>query len=111
MAHMMLSNARSTRGKRMSVLVGKAAEDDEAFWGAGADVWDDEGSDAESYVAEEEKPDLFDSDFNDTETEEESGSEEEREVKRQSKKQVRLHPPQLIHSLANEISPALILMP
>ena len=72
MAHMMLSNARATRGKRMSVLVGKAAEDDEAFWGAGAEVWDDdEGSDAAAYVAEEEKPDLFDSDFNDTETEEE----------------------------------------
>lgn len=30
---------RSTRGKRMTALIGKAAEEDDAFWGAGDAVW------------------------------------------------------------------------
>lgn len=97
MSHMMLSSARATRGKRMSSLVGQAAEDDEAFWGA--DIWEEEGSDADSYeeVEEEQKPDQFDSDFNDTETEEESGSDEEKAATKQGKRQVRTNYSKRLH--------------
>jgi nucleosome binding factor SPN SPT16 subunit len=87
MAHMMLESKRASRGKRMTSLVGKAAEDDEAFWGN--EVWNEEGSDADSYVEEEEeKPDEFDSDFDETESEEESGSEEEKQATKTRKIQV-----------------------
>ncbi len=85
MAHMMLLAKRASRGKRMTSLVGKAAEDDEAFWGH--DVWNEEGSEADSYVQEEEKPDEFDSDFDETESEEESDSEEEKQATRTKKTQ------------------------
>lgn len=80
----MLKDKRATRGKRMADLVGKAAEDDEAFWGH--EIWQDgsDASDAESYSTEEEKPDVFDSDFNDTEDDDdeddEEGSGSDREV-------------------------------
>ncbi len=84
---MMLESKRASRGKRMTSLVGKAAEDDEAFWGN--DVWNEDGSDAESFVDEEgDKPDEFDTDFDESETEEESDSEEEKEATRGRKKQV-----------------------
>ncbi len=73
----------------MAELVGQAADDDEQFWNA--DVWneDEDGSDAESFVEEEEeaKPDEFDSDFNDTETEEESGSDDEGNMKKSARAQ------------------------
>jgi len=83
----MLSSKRATRGKRMTSLVGKAAEDDEAF--CGNDVVDEAGSDADSYVEEEEeKPDEFDSDFDVTESEEESDSEEEKQATKTRKTQV-----------------------
>lgn len=71
----MLENKRATRGKRMAQLVGEAAEEDDAFWGN--DIWGEgDESDNESYSEEEVEPDLFDSDFNDTEDE---GEEEEEE--------------------------------
>jgi hypothetical protein len=85
----MLEAKRATRGLRMAELVGQAADDDEQFWNA--DVWneDEDGSDAESFVEEEEeaKPDEFDSDFNDTETEEESGSDDEGNMKKSARAQ------------------------
>lgn len=68
---MMLQEKRSTRGQRMTALVGKAQEEDDAFWG-GESAWREleEGSDAESFRSDDEQqqPDEFDSDFNDTET-------------------------------------------
>eukprot|EP01039_Chlorochromonas_danica_P002108 gene2108-2302_t len=72
----------------MADLVGQAAEDDDAFWGH--EIWqeDADASDAESYSTEEEKPDVFDSDFNDTEDDgdddddEGSGSDREASNKR-----------------------------
>ena len=66
----MLSSKRATRGQRMTALIGEAVEQDEAFWGA--DVWE---SDDESFSEEEIEPDVFDSDFNDTE--DEGGSDDE----------------------------------
>ena len=73
----------------MAELVGEAADDDEQFWNA--DIWneDEDGSDAESFVEEEEevKPDEFDSDFNDTETEEESGSDDEGNMRKTARAQ------------------------
>lgn len=79
----MLREKRATRGTRMTALVGEAAEDDEAFWGHG--IWQENESDNESYETEEEKPDVFDSDFNDSEDdgddEEESGSDDEAPAK------------------------------
>lgn len=80
MAHMMLEAKRATRGKRMNLLVGQAAEDDDAFWGN--EVWEEgEGSDEDSFhtADEEEKPDEFDSDFNESETEDEEDEDEEAE--------------------------------
>lgn len=80
MAHMMLESKRSTRGTRMSALVGQAAEDDEAFWSH--DVWKEgDGSDEESFHTDddEEKPDVFDSDFNESETEDDEEEDEEEE--------------------------------
>ena len=85
----MLESKRATRGLRMAELVGEAADDDEQFWNA--DIWneDEDGSDAESFVEEEEevKPDEFDADFNDTETEEESGSDDEGNMRKTARAQ------------------------
>ncbi len=85
----MLETKRATRGLRMAELVGEAADDDEQFWNA--DIWneDEDGSDAESFVEEDEevKPDEFDSDFNDTETEEESGSDDEGNMRKTARAQ------------------------
>ncbi len=72
----MLQEKRVSRGTRMADLVGEAAEEDETFWGH--DIWQEAESDEESFEAEEEKPDVFDSDFNDSETEEESDSDDEK---------------------------------
>jgi hypothetical protein len=88
MAHMMLNEKRATRGKRMSALVGQAAEEDDAFYQK--DIWNEgsDESDAESYSTEEEKPDLFDSDFNeseDSEDEESMDQDEERMLKHSEK--------------------------
>mmetsp|Transcript_26737 Transcript_26737/g.35127 ORF Transcript_26737/g.35127 Transcript_26737/m.35127 type:complete len:315 (+) Transcript_26737:37-981(+) len=62
---------RVTQGRRMTSLIGEEAEADEAFWGQ--DAWNVEND--EEYSTEEEKPDVFDKDFNDTEE-----SEDESEV-------------------------------
>mmetsp|Transcript_29011 Transcript_29011/g.48741 ORF Transcript_29011/g.48741 Transcript_29011/m.48741 type:complete len:301 (-) Transcript_29011:2106-3008(-) len=75
----MLKEKRSTRGLRMTDLVGQAAEDDDAFWGDG--IWNEEQSD-DSFSEEEAKPDEFDSDFNDSESEEEEGSDDDAKEKK-----------------------------
>ncbi len=64
----------------MAELVGEAADQDETFWNDG--IWQEAESDAESFVAEEEKPDVFDSDFDESETEEEDDSDDEKAAKR-----------------------------
>jgi len=79
----MLRDKRATRGLRMADLVGQAAEDDDQFWNA--DVWNEEGSDQDSFSEEEVKPDEFDEDFNDTETEDEEGSDEDAKVQKAGK--------------------------
>ena len=38
----MLKEKRATRGKRMTALIGKAAEEDDAFWGTNDTIWDAE---------------------------------------------------------------------
>ena len=82
---------RKTAGKRMGALVGKALEQDDAFWGHETWADDDAESGNESFHDSDEdsalKKDEFDSDFNDSETdneeeEVEAGMEAERELKR-----------------------------
>ena len=48
----MLKEKRLTRGKRMNALIGKAAEEDDAFWGANDTIWDAED---ESFSEEDNK--------------------------------------------------------
>lgn len=67
----------------MADLVGEAAEQDEEFWSHS--IWQEHESDEESFSEEEEKPDIFDSDFNDTESEDDSESDGELELKSKSK--------------------------
>jgi hypothetical protein len=83
----MLEAKRATRGLRMADLVGQAAEDDEQFWNN--EVWQEDGSDAESFHSEddEQRPDEFDSDFNDSETEEEEGSDDDAKIKKTARAQ------------------------
>ena len=101
---------RSTAGKRMSSLVGKAMEDDETFWshstwientkgpgGSGAnDNGDDVSSDGSYDIKDEEEAnfvDVFDSDFNDSEGEDDSASvEEETQVEQKKKKNKYVEP-------------------
>ena len=75
---------RSTRGKRMNELIGKALEEDDAFYNN--EIWaEGEESDAESFEMNVDDRDEFDSDFNDTEDDENDEDEElkaEREVRR-----------------------------
>lgn len=87
---------RSTAGKRMSSLVGKAQEEDDAFWGH--DTWaeDDSGNDSfrESDEESEARVDEFDSDFDESESdheaeEEAAGAAAEAELQRQEKSQKR----------------------
>ena len=58
----MLSEKRTTRGLRMSALVGEAVDQDSSFWGA--EVWGEDESGNESFSEESDRPDEFDSDFN-----------------------------------------------
>lgn len=83
---------RKTAGKRMTALVGKAQDDDDAFWTH--DTWaeDDSGNDSfrDSDEDSELKKDEFDSDFNDSETDNEdeeaaAGVAEEQELQRQER--------------------------
>ena len=70
---------RATRGKRVADLEGSDAENDEEFWGHG--TWA-ESSDDEVYSTEDEKPDMFDSDFNETEDDSSDDDTEEASVRR-----------------------------
>lgn len=70
----LLKEKRSTRGLRMSELVGEALEQDAEFYEH--EIWAEEESD-DSYEAEEIKPDEFDSDFNDSEDDDDSDDDEE----------------------------------
>jgi vacuolar protein sorting-associated protein 72 len=78
---------RATRGKRFSELIGEEAEKDKAFWEHS--TWDEDDSGNESYEEKEEdvKPDVFDSDFNETE-DDESSEDEEAELRKSSKRSV-----------------------
>jgi len=72
---------RSTRGKRMIKLLGKALEEDEEFWGQ--EFFADEKQDESYSESEEGSNDVIDSDFEKAEEEEkerrERGSESEKE--------------------------------
>ena len=71
----LLINKRTTRGQRMTALVGEALDEDNAFYGA--EIWEEgDDSDNASFNSsdEEEKPDQFDSDFNDSEDDNEDGN-------------------------------------
>lgn len=87
---------RATAGQRMSSLVGKAQEDDDAFWGHETWAEDDSGNDSfrESDEDSEARADEFDSDFDDSETDNEAeeaaaGARAEAELQRQEKNQRR----------------------
>ena len=76
----------------MTSLVGKALEEDDAFWTH--DTWAEEGSDNDSFRDSDEdsamKKDEFDSDFNDSETDNEeeekaAGMDEEDEIRREER--------------------------
>src|SRR5690242_2351750 len=72
-------NARSTRGKRQGELAGEEAEADQEFWGQ--DAWQEDDSD---YSSEAEEKDVFDSDFNESESsgDEEGGDATEKELRK-----------------------------
>lgn len=72
----------------MADLVGQAADDDEQFWNN--EIWQEAGSDAESFRSndDDQRPDEFDSDFNDTETEDEEESDDEAKVKKSARAQL-----------------------
>jgi vacuolar protein sorting-associated protein 72 len=83
---------RSTAGKRLTELGGQEAEDDAAFWGH--ETWH-EDSDNESFHSSDEdseiKKDVFDSDFDESESDREeedaaAGDEEDKEIARVDKK-------------------------
>ena len=79
----MLQQKRATRGQRMNELVGEALDQDNAFYGH--DTWDEEESDS-SFSEEEVKPDVFDSDFNDTEDDDDSDDDSEEEKTRKAER-------------------------
>jgi len=104
---------RSTAGRRMGVLVGEALENDDAFWGHSTWMDDEDkrksrqkGSsnnddDTSSEISsadesfdlneepEENRVDVFDSDFDESESEESSGSDNEQAVLREEKQSKR----------------------
>lgn len=109
---------RSTAGRRMSALVGEALEADETFWGhetwseeptkfargsdSESDDGDGNGSDGSSVVSDgsyklsdedpENRVDKFDSDFDDSESEDEGdkeGEEEEEEIRAEERREAR----------------------
>jgi hypothetical protein len=59
---------RANRGSRMNSLIGEEEDADEAFWGQ--DFFKEEEEVDEEYEAEEEQKDVFDKDFDDSESEE-----------------------------------------
>lgn len=82
---------RKTAGQRMTTLVGKAQEEDDAFWDH--ETWqEDSGNESfrESDEDSELQKDEFDSDFDESETDNEeeeaaAGEEEEREIQKQER--------------------------
>lgn len=89
---------RSTAGKRMTALVGKAQDEDDAFWSHETWAEDDSGNEsfAESDLDSEERIDQFDSDFDESESdheeeEEAAGAEEERSLLKEERNQKRQH--------------------
>ena len=70
----------------MSELVGEALENDALFYNN--EIWKEDESD-ESYVSEEEKPDVFDSDFNESEDEDDSNDDEENDTRRKERSTAR----------------------
>ena len=89
---------RSTAGKRMTSLVGKAQEEDDAFWSHETWAEDDSGNEsfAESDLDSEERIDQFDSDFDESESDHEdeevaAGAEEERNLQKEERNQMRQH--------------------
>ncbi|CAM9334426.1 unnamed protein product, partial [Hapterophycus canaliculatus] len=83
--------ARSTRGKRVSELQGDDAEADETFWGQGA--WQEAEEGDSEFSSEEEEPDKFDQDFNDSESEEEDdGGKEENRLRKNERAAKRKQP-------------------
>jgi len=80
---------RKNAGKRMAILGKKMAEEDDAFWSH--DTWADDDSGNESFHESDEdsalQKDVFDSDFNDSESDNEdeevaAGEAEERELRK-----------------------------
>jgi vacuolar protein sorting-associated protein 72 len=89
---------RSTAGKRMSSLVGKAQDEDDTFWGHETWAEDDSGNEsfAESDVGSEERVDQFDSDFDESESDhdaedEAAGAEEETRLRVEERSEKRQH--------------------
>jgi len=70
----------------MADLVGEAADEDESFWTH--DTWAD-GSDDDEFSEEEAKPDVYDSDFNDTESDSDSEEDSDEEVLRKTEKKTK----------------------
>lgn len=89
---------RSTAGKRMTLLTGNAIDEDEAFWGH--DTWADENdSGNESFHSSDEesevKKDVFDSDFDESESDREeeeraAGDAKEKELRKEERSE-RMH--------------------
>ena len=80
---------RKNAGKRMAILGAKMAEEDDAFWSH--ETWADDNSGNESFHESDEdsalQKDVFDSDFNDSESDNEddevaAGEAEERELRK-----------------------------
>ncbi|CAI2366951.1 unnamed protein product [Moneuplotes crassus] len=85
---------RKSRGKRMNLLVGKALEEDEAFWGA--DVFKENEEDDDFEANSSEAKDSFDSDFDRSEhSNEGEGSEmsAEKEIRMREKNERKKKPP------------------
>eukprot|EP01041_Mallomonas_annulata_P001906 gene1906-3687_t len=80
----MLSEKRKVRGQNMGALIGEALAQGDQFWNN--DSWkEEEESDDDSFRDDNVKPDVFDSDFNDTEDEMEDGSDDETSKKTKTK--------------------------
>eukprot|EP00252_Welwitschia_mirabilis_P006973 TRINITY_DN17945_c0_g2_i1.p1 TRINITY_DN17945_c0_g2~~TRINITY_DN17945_c0_g2_i1.p1 ORF type:complete len:491 (-),score=144.70 TRINITY_DN17945_c0_g2_i1:314-1786(-) len=78
-------STRSTRGKRMSKIMGEELEHDEQFWGQ--DAFREEDND-DDYYEEGEAVDEFDSDFDDDEPEQDEETQDEEERRPVKKKKL-----------------------
>lgn len=77
--------SRITRGKRMSKLLDEEIEEDEMFWNQ--DALKEEEND-ENYEEEAEVADVFDSDFDEDEPEQDEGVEDDADERKQTKKRL-----------------------